>query len=90
MTADEIGNLPRSAVRYALFRGRSGNPDKEHQDILDYYKSRLDKYGLILAEVGEHWDISKSNNLDIVSGHTIHLYKEETKSLFNTDGSLKE
>ena len=89
-TQEQIRQLPRGTVRYACFRQRSGNPESDHNSILEYYVPRIVKYGLNFSEFGDSWDISKDNNLDIVSGHIIHLYKEEAKTLFNEDGSLKE
>ena len=82
--------IPRSAVRYALFRCRTGNPDDSHRAILGFYEPRLSKYGLLIEDFSEVWDVSKSNPTDIVSGHVVHLYKEDLKSLFNPDGTLKE
>jgi hypothetical protein len=90
LLAEEIGALPRSTVRYALFRRKSGVPDEAHWKIINYYEPRVLKYGLIWSDFSDVWDLSKENNLDIVSGHIVHLYKEESSSLFNEDGTLKE
>ncbi len=89
-TPDEIKLLPRGTVRYAIFRLRSGVATSEHYRILNYYIPRLNKYNLDVSDFSDTWDISKENNLDIVSGHIVHLFKEEAKSLFNEDGTLKE
>lgn len=89
-TADEVKAIPRSAVRYALFRRRSGNPEDKHLKIIDYYEPRLTKYNLAWSDFSDAWDLSKENHLDIVSGHVVYIYKEDAKSLFNEDGSLKE
>lgn len=83
-------STPRSAIRYALFRCRTGNPDPCHLAILGFYAPRLDKYGLLIEDFSDAWDVSKSNPTDIVSGHVVHLYKEDLKSLFNPDGTLKD
>lgn len=90
LTSEEIAALPRSIVRYALFRRRSGTPEEKHWKIINYYEPRITKYGLSWVDFSDLWDLSKENNLDIVSGHIVHLYKEESSSLFNEDGTLKE
>jgi hypothetical protein len=90
LSEQEISELPRGTVRYACFRNRSGNPDAEHLSILNWYIPRIERYGLSWDAFGDTWDISKTNNLDIMSGHQVFLIKEENKSLFNADGTLKE
>jgi len=90
MTPEQIQSMPRGDVRYALFRMQTGTAIDEHKEILEYFIPRLIKYNLKPEEFSESWDISKTCNIDIVSGHIIHQYKEESKSLFNEDGSLKE
>lgn len=89
-TADEVQAIPRRDVRYALFRRRNGLPDEKHWKIINYYDIRVSKYGLQWSDFSDTWDLSKDNHLDIVSGHIVYLYKEESKSLFNEDGTLKE
>lgn len=89
LTAEEIAALPRSTVRYALFRRRTGSPNDVHWKIINYFEPRLVRYGLVWADFSDTWDLSKENNLDVVSGHIVHLYKEESSSLFNEDGTLK-
>ena len=90
LTEQEIQSLPRSVVRYACFRQRSGIPDVEHDVILNWYRPRIASYGLSWDMFGDSWDISTKNNLDVVSGHQVYLLKEANKSLFNPDGTLKE
>lgn len=89
-TAEEVGALSRGTVRYALFRRRTGNAEEKHLKIINYYDLRITKYNLAWSEFSDSWDLSKENHLDIVSGHIVYQYKEEAKSLFNDDGSLKE
>lgn len=89
-TADEVKALSRSSVRYALFRRRSGLPDAKHLAVINYYAPRIEKYNLQWSDFSDMWDLSKDNHLDIVSGHVVYIYKEESKSLFNEDGTLKE
>lgn len=89
MTPDAIKALPRSQVRYACFRQRAGVPDAEHISILNYYIPKIAQYGLQWGDFSEAWDISKDNNLDIVSGHIVRMYSASISSLFNADGSLK-
>jgi hypothetical protein len=90
LTEPEIAALSRREVRYALFRQRTGNPELKHLAILNWYLPRVESYGLAWVDFSDTWDISKENNLDIVSGHIVYLFKEENKTLFNADGSLKE
>lgn len=90
LTAEQILGAPRSQVRYALFRCRTGNPEAPHLAVLGFFQPRLEKYGLLMEDFSEAWDVSKTNHTDIVSGHVVHLYKEDLKSLFNPDGTLKE
>jgi hypothetical protein len=89
-TPEQINSLPRGEVRYTLFRLRAGNPEQSHYQILNHFIPRLNRYNLAISEFSETWDISKTGNTDIVSGHVVHLFKEEAKSLFNEDGTLKE
>lgn len=90
LTAEQVKAIPRGTVRYALFRRRSGLPSDAHWAIINYYAPRIEKYNLQWSEFSDVWDLSKENHLDIVSGHVVYIYKEESKSLFNEDGTLKE
>lgn len=87
---DEVKAIPRGQVRYAFFRRRTGNPEEKHIKIVKYYEPRIERYNLQWSEFGDVWDLSKDNHLDIVSGHVVYLYKEDLKTLFNEDGTLKE
>ena len=89
-SAEEVGALPRGTIRYALFRRRTGAPDEQHWKIINYFEPRLKQYGLAWADFSETWDLSKDNPLDVVSGHIVHMYKQENTSLFNEDGTLKQ
>lgn len=89
-TEEEVRAISRGKARYALFRRKIGIPDVEHWKIINYYAKRVDRYNLQWSEFGDVWDLSKDNHLDIVSGHIVYLYKEDAKSLFNEDGTLKE
>ena len=85
-----ISGLPRSQVRYSLYRVKNGNPDDAHT-IYEYYKPRLDKMGMTPEDFGVKWDIKKEDTSAIVAGAMVAVYNEDIHaSLFNEDGALKE
>jgi len=90
LTAEEIISKPRSEIRYALGRILSGNAETKHQQIFEFYRPNIEKYGLNMHEFTVDWDISKDDWRNIVSGHIVRKYQEELNaSLFTADGSLK-
>ena len=90
LSLEEIRQLKRSDIRYALFRCRTGNPEDSHKAIFGFYEPRLTKYHLDMLDFSELWDVDKKDPTNIVSGHIVHMYHEDMKSLFNEDGTLKE
>ncbi len=87
----DVTTLPRSAVRYAIFRMRSGNPEPVHEAIYAFYGTKLKPHGLDFTDFTIDWDVSLTDNSVIVSGLDLTPIKDKIEgSLFKEDGSLKD
>ena len=87
----DLTKMTRSEIRYALYRNRSGGPDKAHKEVLNFFSKDLKMYGMTISEFPDAWDVGINNPLELVSGHQlIPLKAKITDSLFNEDGTVKE
>lgn len=87
----DISHLTRSQIRYALYRCRSGGPEKEHKAVYNHFNKDLKAYGMSISEFPDAWDVGVENPLELVSGHhLIPLKAKIEESLFNEDGTVKE
>lgn len=87
----DLTTLTRSEIRYALYRCRSGGPDKKHKDVLKFFNADLKAFDMTISEFPDAWDVGINNPLELVSGHMlIPLKAKITDSLFNEDGTVKE
>ena len=86
----DLTKLTRSEIRYALYRCRSGGPDKAHKDVMKHFSADLTEYGMVISDFPTAWDVAVDNPLQIVSGHMLLPLKAKVDaSLFNEDGTLK-
>lgn len=87
----DLTTLTRSEIRYALYRCRSGGPEKKHKDVLSFFAPDLKSFGMTISTFPDEWDVGMENPLELVSGHLlIPLKAKITDSLFNEDGTVKE
>ncbi|MGZ8924260.1 MAG: hypothetical protein ACXW2E_00120 [Nitrososphaeraceae archaeon] len=83
--------LTRSDIRYALYRNRSGNPDKNHIEIFKQYQDKLNELGMSISTFADEWDIGVQDPSDLVVGHLLTPLKEKVNSsLFDIYGKVKE
>lgn len=80
--------MTRSKIRYALFRCKANTAEKEHNDILESFKTQLDEFGLDITDFTKEWDIDSKDTTQIVTGKIARNMNRE-KSLFSSDGGLK-
>lgn len=86
----DLTTLTRTEIRYALYRCRSGGPDKNHNDVLKFFASDLKTFGMTISEFPDAWDVGINNPLEIVSGHLLLPLKAKIEaSLFDEDGTLR-
>ncbi len=86
----DVSKMPRSAVRYAIFRMRSGNPEKHHQEVYDFYAGMLKEYDIDFTTFTISWDIDLNDNTKIVSGFDLKPLTDMVNgSLFDEDGNIK-
>lgn len=86
LTDAEILKMGRGDVKYALFRTRGGSAEAEHHAVHEYYKARLEKYGLDIHLFGSQWDLDKGDHRNIVSGHIVRVYGEELDDITDLEG----
>ncbi len=87
----DLTTLTRTEIRYALYRCRSGGPDKKHKDVLAFFAADLKTFGMTISTFPDTWDVGINNPLELVSGHMlIPLKAKITDSLFNDDGTIRE
>lgn len=80
--------MNRTQIRYALFRCKAGNGDKEHNKILESYSSQLDEFDLNISDFTKEWDIDPKDLTEIVVGKVAKNLNKD-KSLFSSAGTLK-
>lgn len=80
--------MNRTQIRYALFRCKAGNGDKEQKLILESYKSQLDEFDLTIDDFTKEWDVDTKDLTQIVIGKVAKNLNKD-KSLFSSVGTLK-
>lgn len=87
----DISTFSRSQIRYAIFRCRTGNPEKPHKDIYSHFAKMLKPHGLDFTTFANEWDVDAVDPSKIVSGLDLTPLKQKVSgSLFTTDGTLKD
>lgn len=81
--------LPRSRIRYCIYRCKGGTAEQYHLDVLSSYQSQLDELDLTLEEFTIEWDIDKKDVTQIVTGKIVRKMNRDI-SLFTGEGKLKE
>jgi hypothetical protein len=73
---EDILNMRRSDIRYALYRCKKGNGVTEHKLILAYYQDQLDDVSCDISDFAETdgWDVNKKDFTDVVTGKIVRKY----------------